>query len=79
MARRLDFPVDRMREMLVAALSRREPLALHILGDSTAQVVLGLMESLAPDSAAGGLGACALSTCRDPRPSSSRGRGQRES
>jgi predicted amidohydrolase YtcJ len=47
---RLDFPVDSVRAMLAAALRTREPFALHILGDSTAQVVLGLMESLASDS-----------------------------
>jgi predicted amidohydrolase YtcJ len=75
---RLDFPVDSMREMLVAALGMSEPLALHILGDSTAQVVLGLMESLALDSV-WRLAACASSICRGSRPSSSRGRGRRES
>jgi len=47
---RLDFPVDSVRAMLADALRTHEPFALHILGDSTAQVVLGLMESLAPDS-----------------------------
>jgi predicted amidohydrolase YtcJ len=47
---RLDFPVDSVRAMLAAALRTAEPFALHILGDSTAQVVLGLMESLASDS-----------------------------
>lgn len=47
---RLDFPVDSIRAMLADALKTDEVMALHISGDSTAAVVLSLMESLAPDS-----------------------------
>lgn len=48
---RLNFPVDSIRVMLAHALATGEQLALHIVGDSTAAVVLSLMEELAPDSA----------------------------
>jgi predicted amidohydrolase YtcJ len=37
--------------MLARALATREPLHLHVAGDSTARLVLGLMQALAPDSA----------------------------
>lgn len=48
---RLDFPVDTIRAMLRDALRPgAAQLHLHIVGDSTAAVVLNLMESLAPDS-----------------------------
>jgi predicted amidohydrolase YtcJ len=47
---RLNFPVDSIRAMLAAALTTREQLALHVVGDSTAAIVLSLMEELAPDS-----------------------------
>jgi predicted amidohydrolase YtcJ len=47
---RLDFPVDSIRSMLADALRTDEIMALHISGDSTAALVLSLMESLAPDS-----------------------------
>jgi predicted amidohydrolase YtcJ len=47
---RLDFPIDTVRAMLAEALRTREQVVLHISGDSTAALVLGLMESLAPDS-----------------------------
>jgi len=47
----LDFPVDTIRAILARALRTRQPLALHIVGDSTAALVLSVMESLAPDSA----------------------------
>ena len=49
---RLDFPVDTIRAMLRDALKPgAAQLHLHIVGDSTATVVLNLMEALAPDSA----------------------------
>ena len=49
---RLDFPVDTVRAMLREALRPgAAQLHLHIVGDSTAVVVLNLMEALAPDSA----------------------------
>lgn len=47
---RLNFPVDSIRSMLADALKTDEIMALHISGDSTAVIVLSLMESLAPDS-----------------------------
>jgi predicted amidohydrolase YtcJ len=47
---RLNFPLDTMRAMLASQLRGREPLALHITGDSTAVLVLSLMEAMAPDS-----------------------------
>lgn len=47
---RLDFPVDSIRAMLAHTLRTREQIVLHG-GDSAQAVVLGLMESLAPDSA----------------------------
>ena len=48
---RLNFPVDTVRAMLAAALRPGAPqLHLHIVGDSTAELVLGMMEALAPDS-----------------------------
>jgi len=47
---RLDFPVDSIRSILADALKTDEIMALHISGDSTAALVLTLMEALAPDS-----------------------------
>jgi predicted amidohydrolase YtcJ len=48
---RLDFPIDTIRVMLREALQPSAPqLCLHIVGDSTAAIVLNLMETLAPDS-----------------------------
>lgn len=47
---RLNFPVDSIRSMLADALKTDEIMALHISGDSTAALVLSLMEALAPDS-----------------------------
>lgn len=49
---RLDFPIDTMRAILAEALRPGSAqLHLHIVGDSTADIVLSLMHSLAPDSA----------------------------
>jgi predicted amidohydrolase YtcJ len=49
---RLDFPLDTVRAMLREALRPgAAQLHFHIVGDSTAALMLGLMESLAPDSA----------------------------
>ncbi len=48
---RLDFPLDTVRAMLAGALVRGAPqLHLHIVGDSTTDLVLSAMEALAPDS-----------------------------
>jgi predicted amidohydrolase YtcJ len=47
---RLNFPLDTIRAMLASQLRRREPLALHVTGDSTAVLLLSAMEGLAPDS-----------------------------
>jgi predicted amidohydrolase YtcJ len=48
---RLAFPVDTIRAMLAAALLPKAPqLHIHIVGDSTAELVLDGMEALAPDS-----------------------------
>lgn len=48
---RLDFPVDTVRAVLARALRPgAAQLHLHVVGDSTAALVLDLMESLAPDS-----------------------------
>ena len=47
---RLQFPLDTVRAILAHALATRQPLHLHITGDSSARLVLGLMQSLAPDS-----------------------------
>jgi predicted amidohydrolase YtcJ len=47
---RLEFPVDTVRAILANALASHEPLHLHVVGDSTASLVLSLMQSLAPDS-----------------------------
>ncbi len=49
---RLDFPADTIRAILAGALRPgAAQLHLHIVGDSTAEVVLAQMRSLAPDSA----------------------------
>ena len=49
---RLDFPVDTVRAMLAAALApNAPPLHLHVVGDSTTEIVLSTMESLAPATA----------------------------
>ena len=45
------FPADTLRAILREALSGREPLILHVVGDSAISVVLGAMEAVAPDSA----------------------------
>lgn len=48
---RLDFPLDTVRAILREALRPGAPqLHLHVVGDSTALLVLDLMESIAPDS-----------------------------
>lgn len=47
----LQFPRDTVRAILAHALATREPLHLHVSGDSTPRVVFSLMEALAPDSA----------------------------
>ena len=47
---RLDFPADTVRAILAQALATREQLHLHVAGDSSASLVLALMQSLAPDS-----------------------------
>jgi predicted amidohydrolase YtcJ len=47
----LNFPPDTLRAMLREALAAGEQPILHAIGDSTLAVVLGLMESVAPDSA----------------------------
>ncbi len=48
---RLQFPIDTVRVILARALATRQPLHLHIVGDSSVRLVLALMQSLAPDSA----------------------------
>lgn len=49
---RLNFPLDSVRAMLREALRPgAAQLHLHVAGDSTAALVLNLMEALAPDSA----------------------------
>jgi predicted amidohydrolase YtcJ len=49
---RLSFPVDTIRAIVAAALRPGAPqLHVHIVGDSTAELVLDAMEALAPDSA----------------------------
>jgi predicted amidohydrolase YtcJ len=60
------LPADTLRAVLREALSGREPLALHVVGDSAMGLVLTAMEAVAPDGAwrplrvrlehAGGLG-----------------------
>ena len=45
------FPADTLRAVLREALTGGEPLILHVVGDSAMAVVLGAMESVAPDSA----------------------------
>ena len=47
----LQFPVDTVRAILARALATREPLHLHVVGDSTPRLVFALMRELAPDSA----------------------------
>ena len=46
----LEFPADTMRAILARALATRQPLHLHVVGDSTAKLVLDMMQTLAPDS-----------------------------
>lgn len=49
---RLNFPLDTVRAILREALRPgAAQLHLHIVGDSTAALVLGMMEAIAPDSA----------------------------
>jgi predicted amidohydrolase YtcJ len=45
---RLNFPLDTIRQILQEALTSSRQLMLHCVGDSTTQVVLGLMKELAP-------------------------------
>ena len=47
------FPTDTLQAILRDALNGREPLILHVVGDSAMSVVLGAMEAVAPDSAWG--------------------------
>jgi len=48
---RLNFPLDTVRAMLADALRPNAPqLHLHVVGDSTTELVLNAMEALAPDS-----------------------------
>jgi predicted amidohydrolase YtcJ len=47
---RLQFPLDTIRGILATALTTHTPLHLHITGDSSARLILHLMQSLAPDS-----------------------------
>ncbi|HEY0529102.1 MAG TPA: amidohydrolase [Gemmatimonadaceae bacterium] len=48
---RLDFPADTIRAILASALRPGAPqLHMHIVGDSTTELVLNDMEALAPDS-----------------------------
>jgi predicted amidohydrolase YtcJ len=48
---RLDFPLDTLRAMLRDALRPdAAQLILHVVGDSTAALVLNAMEAIAPDS-----------------------------
>ena len=46
----LNFPVDTIRAILREGLRTHTPMTLHIVGDSTAAIVLGLMTQMAPDS-----------------------------
>ena len=46
----LNFPVDTVRQLLRMALRSPQQLMLHISGDSTAHLVLGLMHELADDA-----------------------------
>jgi hypothetical protein len=48
---RLQFPIDTVRAILAHALATRQPLHLHIGGDSTARLVVALMQTLGSDSA----------------------------
>lgn len=47
---RLDFPKDTIREILKEALRGNRQLMMHIVGDSTTQIVLNLMKQMAPAS-----------------------------
>lgn len=47
---RFDFPADTVRAILVEALHNNQQLMLHIGGDSAIKLVLGMMQSLAPDA-----------------------------
>lgn len=47
----LQFPIPAVRAILERALVTREPLHLHISGDSTPRLLFALMRELAPDSA----------------------------
>lgn len=48
---RLDFPLDTVRAMLRGALAPgAAQLHLHVVGDSTTELVLSAMEAIAPDS-----------------------------
>ena len=47
---RFDLPPDTIRAILREALATREPLMLHVAGDSTPRLLFALMRELAPDS-----------------------------
>lgn len=47
---RLYYSADTVRRFLLEALSGRDQLMLHVIGDATAELVLRLMNELAPDS-----------------------------
>ena len=47
---RLYFPIDSIRRYLELALRNGDQPMLHVVGDSTAVLVMGMMETLAPDS-----------------------------
>jgi hypothetical protein len=47
---RLNFPVDTIRAMLQECVTRGIQPLIHAVGDSTAVIVLGLMDEVAPDS-----------------------------
>ena len=51
----LNFGPDTLQAILKEALSSRQPLMLHTVGDSTVRLVVNLMSRLAPDSAWRGL------------------------
>lgn len=46
---RLNFPLDTIRQILKEALASDRQLMMHIVGDSTTRIVLGLMKQLAGD------------------------------
>jgi predicted amidohydrolase YtcJ len=48
---RLNLPMDTLRALLADAFRGGDPLLLHVVGDSTAEIVLSLMEEIGPASA----------------------------